>query len=242
MSESGSGVAGLARAAVIGLGSMGSGMAQSLQRAGFAVAGFDVGADAMARFAAQGGRAAASAAASAEGADIIVSVVLNGAQTEAVLFGPAGVADTMPAGSVFISSATLEPDQARDLATRLEAKGRHYLDAPISGGAARAAEGALTILASGSPDAFAKARPALDAMAAKLYELGDEAGLGAAFKMVNQHLAGDSHRRRQRGDGLRGQAGPRLAQGVRGHHRVRRQFVDVREPHAARSRRGLCAA
>ena len=68
--------------------------------------------------------------------------------------------------------------------------GRHYLDAPISGGAQRAAQGELTILASGSPAAFARARPALDAMAAKLYELGDAAGQGAAFKMINQLLAG----------------------------------------------------
>ena len=68
--------------------------------------------------------------------------------------------------------------------------GRLYLDAPISGGAQRAAEGQLTVLASGRPEALAKAKPALDAMAAKLYELGDEPGLGAAFKMVNQLLAG----------------------------------------------------
>ena len=84
----------------------------------------------------------------------------------------------------------MDPDVARKLATQLEATGRHYLDAPISGGAQRAAQGELTILASGSPAAFAKPRPALDAMAAKLYALGDAPGLGAAFKMVNQLLAG----------------------------------------------------
>ena len=84
----------------------------------------------------------------------------------------------------------MDPDVARRLAKQLEATGRHYLDAPISGGAQRAAQGELTILASGSPAAFAKARPALDAMAAKLYELGDAAGEGAAFKMINQLLAG----------------------------------------------------
>jgi L-threonate 2-dehydrogenase len=91
---------------------------------------------------------------------------------------------------VFVSSATMDPDVARRLAKQLEATGRHYLDAPISGGAQRAAQGELTILASGSAAAFAKAKPALDAMAAKLYELGDAAGEGAAFKMINQLLAG----------------------------------------------------
>jgi putative dehydrogenase len=84
----------------------------------------------------------------------------------------------------------MAPEAARTMAERLEATGRHYLDAPISGGAQRAAEGALTILASGSAAAFAAARPALDAMAAKLYALGDKPGTGAAFKMVNQLLAG----------------------------------------------------
>ena len=65
-----------------------------------------------------------------------------------------------------------------------------YLDAPISGGAARAAAGSLTVMASGSAQAFARARPALDAMAATVHELGDAAGVGASFKMINQLLAG----------------------------------------------------
>jgi 3-hydroxyisobutyrate dehydrogenase len=178
------------RAAVVGLGSMGFGMAQSLLRAGFEVAGCDVSAEAVARFVAVGGRGVADPAEAAKDADVVVSVVVNAAQTEGVLFGARGVAETLPQGAVFISSATMDPDVARRLAAKLEASGRLYLDAPISGGAQRAAEGALTILASGSPAAFARARPALDAMAAKLYELGDAAGQGAAFKMINQLLAG----------------------------------------------------
>jgi L-threonate 2-dehydrogenase len=176
--------------AVIGLGSMGFGMAQSLKRAGFAVTGCDVNEAAVAHFVAEGGNGATIAADAARDADIVVSVVLNAAQTEAILFGPGGVAEVLPKGGVFISSATMDPEAARKLAARLEATGRHYLDAPISGGATRAAEGALTILASGSREAFALARGALDAMAAKVYELGDAAGMGAAFKMINQLLAG----------------------------------------------------
>jgi 3-hydroxyisobutyrate dehydrogenase len=178
------------RIAVVGLGSMGFGMAQSLKRAGFDVAGCDVTPDAVARWIAEGGRGAATPAEAARDAAAVVSVVVNAAQTEAILFGKDGVADTLPEGAVFISSATMDPDIARKLAKRLEVTGRHYLDAPISGGAQRAAQGELTILASGSAAAFAKARPALDAMSARLYELGDEAGQGAAFKMINQLLAG----------------------------------------------------
>jgi putative dehydrogenase len=176
--------------AVIGLGSMGLGMARSLMRAGFDVAGYDVAPAAVQRFAAAGGRGAATPAEAARGAGVIVCVVVNAAQTENILFGADGVAAAMAADGVFISSATMAPDIARGLAARLEATGRHYLDAPMSGGAVKAGDGQLTILASGSPAAFATARPALAAMAGTLYELGDEAGQGAAFKMINQLLAG----------------------------------------------------
>jgi L-threonate 2-dehydrogenase len=176
--------------AVVGLGSMGFGMATSLKRAGFAVTGCEVTTNNMARFVADCGRGARTPADAAKSADIVVSVVVNAAQTETILFGQNGVAETLARDAVFISSATMDPDIARKLAAQLEATGRHYLDAPISGGAQRAAQGELTILASGSPAAFARARPALDAMAAKLYELGDAAGQGAAFKMINQLLAG----------------------------------------------------
>ena len=178
------------RVAVIGLGSMGFGMAASLKRSGFEVTGCDVSPAAVDRFVSEGGKGAKTPAEAAKGADIVVSVVVNAAQTETILFGKDGVAETLAKDAVFISSATMDPDIARRLAKQLEASGRHYLDAPISGGAQRAAQGELTILASGTPAAFAKARPALEAMAAKLYELGDAAGQGAAFKMINQLLAG----------------------------------------------------
>jgi 3-hydroxyisobutyrate dehydrogenase len=169
---------------------MGFGMATSLRRAGFEVTGCDVSTEAVARFVKDGGKGANTPAEAAKGADVVVSVVVNAAQTETILFGINGAAESMTKGAVFVSSATMDPDVARRLAKQLEASGRHYLDAPISGGAQRAAQGELTILASGSPAAFAKAKPALDAMAGKLYELGDAAGEGAAFKMINQLLAG----------------------------------------------------
>ncbi|AWI60160.1 L-threonate dehydrogenase [Sinorhizobium fredii] len=177
-------------AAVIGLGSMGFGMAQSMKRAGIEVVGYDITPAAVERFAAEGGRGAATLREAVRDADIVVSVVVNAAQTETVLFGADGIAAAMKPGAVFVSSATMDPAIARRLSEQVEALGLHYLDAPISGGAARAAKGELTIMASGSVEAFAAARPALDAMAAKVYELGDAAGTGAAFKMINQLLAG----------------------------------------------------
>jgi 3-hydroxyisobutyrate dehydrogenase len=175
---------------VIGLGSMGLGMALSLLRAGFDVTGCDVSPASVARLVEAGANAARSPAEAARDAGIVVSVVVNAAQTEQVLFGEGGAASAMKPGAVFISSATMDPDVVRGLAARVEALGCHYLDAPMSGGAQRASEGALTFLASGSDAAFGQARPALNAMAAKVYELGSEAGQGAAFKMINQLLAG----------------------------------------------------
>lgn len=177
-------------ALVIGLGSMGMGMALSLRRAGLDAIGIDISQEAVSRFVQAGGRSASSIAEAAKEADIVVSVVVNAGQTESVLFGAGGIADVMRPGSVFISSATMDPAVARKLASQLEARGVHYLDAPISGGATRAANGQLTVMASGTEAAFSAARPALDAMAAKVYELGDAPGAGAAFKMINQLLAG----------------------------------------------------
>jgi 3-hydroxyisobutyrate dehydrogenase len=175
---------------VIGLGSMGLGMAKSLVRAGHRVKGYDIARAPVEALSAAGGQAAESPAAAAADADILVVVVVNAAQTETVLFGAAGAAGAMKPGGVIIASATMAPDAARRLAAMAADAGLSYLDAPISGGAAKAAEGALTVMASGGPEAFARARPALDAMAGKVYELGDEAGIGASFKIVNQLLAG----------------------------------------------------
>lgn len=177
--------------AVLGLGSMGYGMAVSLRRKGFAVAGFDVRPEVGERFAREfGGRAATSAGDAAKDADIVVVVVVNADQTEAVLFGPDGIAKSMRKGAVILSCATMAPERARAFAEAAASHGLDYVDSPISGGAQRAAEGALTVLASGTPEAMAKAEPALQAMAANIYRLGDEPGIGASFKMVNQLLAG----------------------------------------------------
>lgn len=176
--------------AVIGLGSMGLGMARALLAAGFAVRGYDPNPVALQSFGTHGGTACASAAEAARGAAVALLVVVNAQQTEAVLFGEAGIAAVLPKGSVVISSATMAPDHARDFARRAEMAGLHYLDAPLSGGAAKAAAGKLTIMASGTSQAFAAARPVLKAIAETVYELGGEAGIGASFKMVNQLLAG----------------------------------------------------
>lgn len=176
--------------AVIGLGSMGIGMAASLLRAGHAVSGYDISATANSAFAAAGGRVGADPAAAARGASVLVLVVVNAAQTEAALFGDNGALQALEPGSTVISSATMAPNDARAIAVRCTERGVHYIDAPMSGGAVRAGSGELTFMASGPAAAFAAARPVLTAMAGKVYELGEEIGTGSAFKIVNQLLAG----------------------------------------------------
>lgn len=178
------------RVGVVGLGSMGMGAARSLVRAGFDCRGCDLNPLQRDSFAAAGGTSVATPAEAARGATALVLMVVNAAQTEAALFGPAGAASTLPAGAVILSSATMAPEGARQLAARVEAAGFHYLDAPISGGAQRAAEGQITVMASGSDAAFTLAGPVLQAIAAKVHNLGDKAGIGASYKIVNQLLAG----------------------------------------------------
>ncbi|WP_437169788.1 L-threonate dehydrogenase [Falsiroseomonas sp. E2-1-a4] len=176
--------------AVIGLGAMGMGAALSCLRAGLATTGCDFSAAARDSFTQAGGQVAASADAIADGTQAVLLLVVNAAQTEAALFGPAGCAARLAPGAVIIASATMGPDDARRLAARAEAAGFLYLDAPVSGGAAKAATGEMTVMASGSPAAFAKAKPVLDAVATKVWELGDAPGIGATVKVVHQLLAG----------------------------------------------------
>jgi 3-hydroxyisobutyrate dehydrogenase len=96
----------------------------------------------------------------------------------------------MARGSVVIASATVSPEFAKVLGKRLDAAGLMMIDGPVSGGAAKAAAGEMTVMAAGRPEAFAKCAVVLKAIAAKVYRLGDEPGPGSVVKMVNQLLAG----------------------------------------------------
>ncbi len=175
---------------VIGLGAMDQGMAGSLRRAGYLVHACDARAGVAQAFAAEGGVACAAPADVAAACEVIVSVVVNAAQTEAVLFGEHGAAAAMQPGSLFVMCSTVDPNGSMALEQRLAAQGLLYLDAPISGGAAKAASGQMTMMTAGSPAAYAKAGGALQAMAAQVYKLGDKAGNGSKVKVINQLLAG----------------------------------------------------
>jgi 3-hydroxyisobutyrate dehydrogenase len=175
---------------LIGLGAMGNGMAQSLRRAGHAPFVFDVRADVAQAFANGGGTACQSLAELGAACDVVVSVVVNAAQTESVLFDQDGCAASMKPGSVFIMCSTVDPNWSVALEARLAALDILYIDAPISGGAAKAASGEMTMMTAGKPEAYAIAEPLLNAMAAKVYKLGDSAGAGSKVKIINQLLAG----------------------------------------------------
>ena len=182
---------------VIGLGAMGAGIAATLRRAGAEVHACDARAGAAAAFAAEGGVACASPAEVAAACSVVVSVVVNAEQTEQVLFGAAagatgggGAAAAMRPGSVFVMCSTVDPNVSIGFERCLEAIGLLYVDAPISGGAARAASGEMTMMAAARPAAWAAAEPVLHAMAGKVYRLGDEAGNGSKVKIINQLLAG----------------------------------------------------
>jgi len=175
---------------LIGLGAMGAGMAASLRRAGHAVHVCDVRPGVAEAFAREGGVACATPAALAAQCDVVVSVVVNAAQTEAVLFGDNGCAAAMKPGSLFVMCSTVDPNWSIAMEQRLAGMGLLYLDAPISGGAAKAASGEMTMMTSGRPEAYAVAGTLLEAMAAKVYRLGERAGAGSKVKIINQLLAG----------------------------------------------------
>lgn len=175
---------------VIGLGAMGRGMAGSLRRAGYDLYVCDVVKEVADKFVEEGGTACNSPAEIAQQCDILVSVVVNAEQTEQVLFGEHGAAKALKKSSVFVMCSTVDPNWSIALEKRLNDLGIHYLDAPISGGAAKAASGQMTIMSAGKPEAYDKVGKALEAMAAKVYKLGASAGAGSKVKIINQLLAG----------------------------------------------------
>ncbi|MBP8539638.1 L-threonate dehydrogenase [Streptomyces sp. MK37H] len=178
------------RVGVVGLGAMGLGMARSLRTAGYDIGVHDLRPEVAEDFARDGGTAYASPGDLAAAVDVVVSVVVNAAQVESVLFGADGAADRLRPGTVYVMCSTVDPGWSAELGGRLAERGVLCLDAPISGGAARAAAGELTMMTSGPAAAYAVADPVLEAMSSTVYRLGEQPGLGSKVKIVNQLLAG----------------------------------------------------
>lgn len=179
----------MSRIGFVGLGAMGAHMARNLLAKGFAVRGFDLRAAALDALEADGGHGTASAAEAAEGADVLVLMVVDAAQAEAVLFA-GGALERMAEGGIVALMATCPPGTVAALAERVEKAGRRFLDAPVSGGTAGARQGSLSIMAAGDKAVFEAALPVLAAMGDKLFHVGERPGQGATVKTVNQLLCG----------------------------------------------------
>ena len=175
---------------VIGLGTMGMGAALNLHRKGHTVIGCEIREAGRAEFVAAGGRAVASPTELPSDLEAVVVFVITAAQTEQVLFGEAGCLAHLDKGAVILCCATVAPEAARGLDKRIVEAGFAMLDSPVSGGKVGAHAGTMTVMASGSEAAFAKAGPVLEAISTKVWRLGDAAGVGSTVKMVNQLLAG----------------------------------------------------
>ncbi len=175
---------------VIGLGSMGLGVARTLCRAGFETWGFDVRDASVLELEEAGGHAASSPADLGKRVDVAIVLVATADQVRTVLFGEAGAAAALHEGSVVIASATVPASVAIETGFLLSEHGVLMIDGPLSGGVVGAESGTLSVMASGPDAAFEVAGDVLEAIASKVYRLGPKHGVGSTVKTINQLLAG----------------------------------------------------
>ena len=178
-----------ATVAVLGLGAMGLPMATNLSK-GFAVRGFDIASERLALAERAGVAPAATAAEAVSGADVVLVAVRDQAQLEELLFSEGGIAPHMARGAVVLLTSTVGDAGVRAVAPRLAEAGLRFVDAPVSGGPARAGDGDLLVVVGADDDAWAAAEDILEAMASTLVRVGDAPGDGQAMKTVNQLLCG----------------------------------------------------
>lgn len=173
------------RVALIGLGIMGSPMAVNLARAGFAVSGYSRSNAKAGPLVEAGGTAASSVAEAVAGADVVVTMLPDSPDVEAVLGGDDGLLATLPPQVLVIDCSTIRPDVSVALAAQAAARGLDLLDAPVSGGEAGAIEGILSIMVGGTQAAFDRAAPVFDAIGKTIVRVGP-AGAGQTVKAANQ--------------------------------------------------------
>jgi 3-hydroxyisobutyrate dehydrogenase len=175
---------------LIGPGAMGLGITRSLLRQGHAVHVRDINPEREKLAQAAGAKAQPSPAAVAAEAGIVITVVVNAEQTDAVCFGPGGLTETMRPGAVVMMCSTVAPPYTAALAARLAERGILTLDAPISGGPARAEAGTISMMLAGPPAAFEQCAAVLSAMSDRRFVISDKPGDGSTMKVVNNLLAG----------------------------------------------------
>ena len=181
----------MARIGFIGLGNMGLPMALNLLKAGHAVTGFDVSQAQAGKLTAAGGKGAGSVADATSGAEIVITMLPAGKEVREVYLGDKGVLAAAGVGTLLIDSSTIDVESARAVAAAAGKKGLGMLDAPVSGGVGGAQAGTLTFMVGGSTDAFARAKPILEAMGKTIVHAGG-AGNGQAAKICNNMILGVS--------------------------------------------------
>ena len=178
---------------VVGLGTMGMGAAKSCIRAGLNTYGGDISEKALQELK-DAGAVKVSKTPKEFGAelDAVIVLVVNAAQVKSVLFGdaPDCFAASLKKGTPVMVSSTMAAADAKEIAAKLAEYGLPMLDAPVSGGGIKANAGEMTVMAPGAPETFEALKPVLDAVAAKVYNIGTEFGLGSSVKIVHQLLAG----------------------------------------------------
>ena len=176
------------KVAFIGLGIMGAPMAANLARAGFDLSVWTRTTAKAGRFASEhGARAASSPAEAAEGAEAVITMVVDAPEVESVLLGEHGAAAALGQGAICVDMSTIAPSAARAIAERLAEHGVAFLEAPVSGSRPKAEDGTLTIMAGGEAEAFERALPLLEAMGERIVHVGPQ-GHGALAKVLTNTM------------------------------------------------------
>jgi 3-hydroxyisobutyrate dehydrogenase len=174
----------------VGLGAMGLPMAKRLAEAGFELRVFDVFDERVRPLVELGATSTGSPREAAEGVEAFVVMVANAEQARDVLFGDGDAARALPEGAAVVVMSTIGPEAVREIADALAGRGLRALDAPVSGGVARAEKGDLLIMAGGPEDLFEQIRPVLSEMGSSVVHCGQRVGDGQSVKLVNQLLCG----------------------------------------------------
>ncbi len=176
--------------AIIGVGNMGGAMAERLLAMGWPVHVCDVLPERRQALANLGALAHASAADAARAAPLVIVCVVDAAQTRDVLFGTGGVADAMHLGHSVMLCPTMAPDDVEDITLQLRPFGLHLIDAPMSGGPARAREGSMSLMLACPPTVFERHRAMIETLSDKVFRISEKPGDGARTKLVNNLAAG----------------------------------------------------
>jgi 3-hydroxyisobutyrate dehydrogenase len=173
----------------VGLGIMGSRMAASLARAGHPVTVYNrTASKAEAWVAEHGGRVAATPREAAKSASAVITMVVDGTQVEEVVLGEDGAVHGAAPGTLFVDCSTIAPTDARRIGAALAERGLPFVDAPVSGSSPKAETGTLTIMAGGSEEDFARAKPFFDAMGETILHVGP-LGHGQTVKVISNAVS-----------------------------------------------------